>query len=757
MMFTNMKFHSVLIVTVFLFNSCTLLLEKDRKNTASSKTYKNYATRGIATENKVSFVTISPVVKIVSLCGKKYSYIQWAADHSKYSVQTQFVSLKNSKLYYEVPSYVFSSYQNMGNAVEFDVLTKNLVLQYPILPSFPIEREDRIVPFKSKTCEFLDQNNSKINSSSLKINVRSNQFAIDLKSKSMNLKILQNTVINENVVQTRSVTRPRLFKNANYSLVIYYDSLYEDEMQELKSILESKEFSNVKLQSINTLPGINLADQVEECEGSYYNECYIETNFKNDYLTPDFIQTLYGVYVDKKNNLLSPLRYPYIPGLIRANIRKLKKENTITHALLVGSGRVISPFYVKQSHYHSYVQDMPSGYIHTDLYYSLPQKPLTRLNDKFHFEMLTSWLWSCKSTLDNKVRIKKWCDDTDIRHWPDPALSAYRFGAYAPRSILFEYESLNSSFYNNIKIDDFVSVGRIPTQDKLMKTKDYIVSNYVEKVEQWFENLPEMKENSIATYGGSTDDTWIFTSADSTSFKLAYGDESKIYASEFFVPLSYCTGCEYLNGDEILNHISQEKSRVAWLLNGHGSPSRIQAPYANGDIQSHFTTENKYVIHGFDIRKLHYKFPTDQTFKILENSETLVGHVFANSCSASDFNMTDGSEIDTIMYKNHQSNQRSWAEQLIGLKRSGAMNTIVNSDVGWSYQDNRFNQYFMNAVHTTYENCDGFIGDAYNLALLNLIKSKQLQFQVYNRQFLGLPVNPIAKKHLGCKSESDGD
>lgn len=747
----NKLFNLTLLFVLIATNSCSNFYENNKQ----SISVPNKSSRNIASEKKSNIVTIIPTVKVVDLCGKKFSSIQWESSDNRFIINTKFVSPKNSILSYQVPNFIVSSVKNL-NPLNFELANQNITLQYPLLPSFPIDSDNLIIPFKSKTCDFLEKNYSQINSSSLMLLSKTDQFSFEMRQNGLNIRLYQNQLIKNSSLRFFESDGSRVNKNINLSLVIYYDPLYEQEMINLKNILENNNFTNITLQSVYNLPGIDIKTFVPECQGAYESECYVSSNIKNEYLNSDFIPTLYGVYWDKKTNLTSPLKYPYIPGLIRANIRKLKGQGKITHALLVGSGRVLSPFYVNETHYHSYVPQMPSGFIHTDLYYNLPDKPLKRIDEKIHFESYTAWLWSCRNLKTDKIKLRKWCEENEARFWPDPPLSAYRFGAYAPRSIIFEYEDLTSSFFKNITINDFVSVGRIPTQDKLMKTKDNIVSNYVEKVQLWFENLPEMKNNSIATYGGSTGDTWIFTQQDSTTFKSVYGAESKIYASEFFVPLSYCSGCEYMNGDNILTEMSAMSSRVAWLLNGHGSSNRIQAPYANGDVSSHFSVENKYAIDGYEIKKKVYKYPEDQSFKIIEESETLIGHVFANSCSASDFNMTEGSEIDSIMYKLHQGNQRSWAEQLIGLKRSGAMNTVVNSDVGWSYSDNAFNQYLMNAVDYTWQNCEGYIGDAYNLAILNIIKSKQLKFQIYNRQFLGLPLNPIAIRPSICSNGTGG-
>jgi hypothetical protein len=735
-----MKF--IIFISVLIgISSCSQFLS----NKNYQKNEGENVTRSIA--SIVNSINVIPVVSEITLCQKSYSIVNWVTNHPNFIIESKNVNRYG--LTYSYPDKILVSGLKINSPVAIKIQKPFINLKFPLLPSVPIVNHDS--PLASNLlCKFLSENNSKIKLDQNLGVISGHHFKLNLRNKNIQIE-------NSSLKELLPVSANQLdasSKQGAKTIVIYFDELYLDEMQRLEKILSDNNI-NVILQSLSSLPGLDANLKIPlECQGEFLDECYIDS-INSEYLSPEFVMTLHGT--KKFKSLLNSKLTPYIPGLIRANIRKLKNEGKIDYSLLVGSGNILSPFYVTQDHYHAHINNMPSAYIHTDLFYMIPQNPLTYIPNQMHFESLTSWLWSCKSSIDQKVRLKRWCEDHEQRFWPTPPLSAYRFGIYSPKSILFKYEGFYSPFFANLTLDQLVPVGRIPTQDVLFGKKDSAVANYVDKVEDWFQDLPQMKNNSYATYGGSTSDSWIYQSADSAQFKAAYGSNSKIYASEFFIPQSHCQGCEYIPGDNILSEISSSNKRVAWLLNGHGSSKRIQAPYAMGNIESHFHNEDFHAIGGYDIKHIHYKYPETNTFKQLENSGTIFGHVIANSCSASDFNLTDGSELERIFYTQYGSNQRSWAEQLISMKNSGAMNTLINSDVGWSNVDNMFNQSFMNATNSAWESCSNKIGDAYKLSVFNLIKAKKLQFQVYNRQFLGLPVNPIAKASTSCPTEVESN
>jgi hypothetical protein len=99
------------------------------------------------------------------------------------------------------------------------------------------------------------------------------------------------------------------------------------------------------------------------------------------------------------------------------------------------------------------------------------------------------------------------------------------------------------------------------------------------------------------------------------------------------------------------------------------------------------------------------------------------------------------------------SDQKSWAEQWIGLNNSGALNTFLNGNVGWGGSDNAYNVAYMKRLKTVWNNC-GNIGDAHRMLILDGLRNGSLHgigsWQLYNRHLMGSPMNHFARLPRNC-------
>ena len=272
----------------------------------------------------------------------------------------------------------------------------------------------------------------------------------------------------------------------------------------------------------------------------------------------------------------------------------------------------------------------------------------------------------------------------------------------------------------------------------------------MDKVRRWHSELPSLKGTSIGSHGGTTADTWIFTQDDNDTFQSVYGTDSKIYASEFFVPLAKCSMCEYQTGSVVLGRVASQ-NRTSMMITAHGGALAAQAPYANGDIASTYTGENAYRYELSELRRIAYRSPAFASVKTVRDGGHLIGHVFANSCSTSNYNLDNGLH-EEFKKVDPTANQRSFAEQWLSLPNSGALNTFMNSDVGFGGADNDYNVKFMNKIQQSWDNC-GTIGDAYRMVISDMVKGDTggaWDWQLYNRQMLGSPMNAIAAPPKHC-------
>jgi hypothetical protein len=547
-------------------------------------------------------------------------------------------------------------------------------------------------------------------------------------------------------------TRP----SPTYDFLIVYQNGYQTEVSSLVTFYNQRKIRTYAIE-LSSLPGYNANASIPaECNGEFLKECYHFWGDPVPGVSQLSVPSLPG-YVAQTSAFSQYTKVSYVPGLIRAYVRAMKKNHPLKGLLLIGSPEKIPPFRTTSRQYYydgipwlTNSGAVPSGRLFTDLYFSLPDVALVQDNSQLSHEILSPNIWSCSGP--NGIRLGYFCNNDEWRHWPEPPLTAYRNPPHVPQGKIFSLKyGFSNPYWNSLSYADVLPVGRLVTQDRILGGKDPSVARYVAKLKRWYNELPSISHNSIASMGGSTGDTWIYTKEDIDQFKTTFGSNSKVYASEFFVPSSKCAGrCLHEPAEYIMNSMGQKNSS-AFFLNGHGGHIAIQGPYANGDVSSHYLNEGPIGLND-GLRLAQINFPDDTTLKIAENQQKLIGVIFANSCSPSDYNLSN--EMAYIYHHaNPNSDQKSWAEQWIGMNNAGALNTFLNGNVGWGGSDNAYNVAYMKRLKTAWSNC-GNIGDAHRMLILDGLRNGSLHgigsWQLYNRHLLGSPLNHFARLPMNC-------
>jgi hypothetical protein len=546
--------------------------------------------------------------------------------------------------------------------------------------------------------------------------------------------------------------------------LIFYSDQYHNEVARIAEAYTRMGYK-VRSKKISDIPGIRPDQMIpESCRGAYRIECYHDASEALDNVSGQGVGALKGFYT--KGNNRSQL-IPYIPGLIRADIRAQKKIQAISGVLLVGNSEEIAPFFYpfrKYGEWQSDVVNTPLSFMNTDLFYLVPDPPLELLTQTHHIKP-TTFMWSCLNTKTGLVQMKTFCDEIDVRYWsPTVPITSHRWEPRFPAAPVFRFKGINeygisgNDLFSNYQEDDIVPVGRIVTHHDRI-TNDPIVRRYAEKIVRWHHSLPSFKGTSIATYGGSDQDSWTFIDTDVSRFRETFSESSHQYSSQYFVSLPQCQGaCSFKGNQEIMAELASS-NHVGLYMTGHGAPWAVQAPYPAGysltnDKPLSFTSEHYYFLHTETIEvKLGLRSFPDYASVYPLNHAGLIGHVVANSCDLSDINLDKGWD-ESISQIKSDANQRSLAEQFIQAENGGAMNTFMNSDVGYGYTDDHYNQKFMENVKTANSRC-GTIGDALRLTVLDMLKGNTdgtSDWQLLNRQFLGSPINRIAKMPSYCRN-----
>ncbi len=700
----------------------------------------------------------------IELCKMKFTGFEASTSLSGVKLISAPIKLEGSALSAMAPVQITKKDPNQSLVVSLKGSIEN-----PLIPEVPIVPENEM----PKVCESVEKyvdayQKNKINLSNA---FKSEVFALSSvgSEPQLLLKPGYSESITSNAIQTQeqlqsfkqSIQDRYEQKVANkrravHDFIIFYEGKYQKDVNRLVTFYNSRGIRTEAVE-LSQLPGYRVTDPVpEQCQGEFYKECYHSWDDPIESISKLAVPSLPG-YVPSGNAFVPYFKVAFIPGLIRAYLRFKKSQHPLAGALLVGSTERIPPYYTQtKAHYHDgfvygYNQTPPpSMRLFTDLYYTLPNVPLVLSNSLAH-QIISPNIWTCNGP--NGIRRDYWCENNEARHWPNPPLSAYRNPPHTPDGKIYSLKYyFGDPYWNSISYQDVIPIGRLVTPGNWNRNVE-VVGNYVDKMIRWYQELPQMKGNSIHSTGGTTSDSWIYLKQDLDQFQSVFGNSSKIYASEFFVPSDKCNGrCEYQNGTSVMAQIGL-RNRVAFHLNGHGGHIAIQAPYANGDVASTYINEKSVRFDDW-LRLKQHLLPADSTIKQVEDQGRLVGIVFANSCSPSNY-LKKNQLNNLIANVIPNAGDRSFAEEWIAMKNSGAINTFLNADVGYGPSDNYYNIAFMERLQNSWESCGG-LGDALRMLILDTLRGTgYLGWQLFNRQLLGSPINPIAVRPSGCAIAAD--
>jgi hypothetical protein len=701
--------------------------------------------------------------EITTICNQKFSSINLVTSLKGIHLTRNSTIVSGLPLPVLVPNNIILDDSNTAVAISFGGK-----LNYPLLPDLPIlpiNQANKICPyvkqyadlFYSKKLNLIPKVNSKI----FNLNFIGNRIDFSLKSnyqsmissKSLQLNTRQKNI--KTMIEAQYQSQKPLKPIALHDFIIFYEYGYGEDVQKLVDFYNQKNIRTLAVE-LTQLPGYAVGSPIPtECQGEFLKECYHFWGDPAPGISQLAVPSLPG-YVAHQTAFTPYQKTPFIPGLIRAFVRMKKKQNPLRGIMLIGSSQKIPPYNSSTMQYYydglPWLSDgsyFPNMKVFTDLYYSIPDVPLVEQANSMAHQIRTPGIWSCSGP--NGVRLDYWCNQDEWRHWPNPPLTAYRNPAHVPDGKVYDLKyGFMDPYWDTFQYSDVVPVGRLVTPGKYMNGRS-IVADYAEKIERWNKELPSMLNTSIASHGGSTNDSWIYTKSDIDQFQTTFGVNSKVFASEFFVASTKCAGrCVYQPSQVIMDEIGS-KNMAAFHLNGHGGHIAIQGPYANGNVSS--TYLNEKAAHLDDgLRLKLFEYPTDTTLKQIEDHGKLVGVVFANSCSPSDYLIKNQFEY-LARQALPTASIRSWAEQWIAMKDSGAMNTFLNGNVGWGGSDNDYNVAYMQKIKSSWQNC-GTLGDAQRLLILDGLRDGYTaligKWQLLNRHFLGSPLNHVAKLPRSC-------
>lgn len=738
---------------VFIFTACS-----------TNQIYEDRAPASDLARYEVPNVSLQLETQVIQYCGLNFDSLEVSSSHPGVLVYQKMVTNKKLPFAYPVPAAIGVTHPSTATVLSkakrtaVDLVVNQIQLKNPIFPSIPIlpqENEKEVCPKLVKYHQQFQKimKAGQIRSSKI-LNLNRGLATLNLPELSKQI-IAESSKVEKLAQQSIPPVSPR-----EVNFLIFYDDEYESDVEKLSNAHDQLGYKPMMLK-ISQLPGYQANDPIPaECAGEYLSECYHVYGAPTVGVSQNAVAATKGIV----NHLPISQGYsklPYVPGLIRAATRAYQKQFNLKGILLVGNPEKIPGFYtIMDAHGsfpYSYEHEEENNFnkLHTDLYYMIPELVL-KPNGKFSHEVINPGLWMCQNGATGVRTYRYWCNNDEARAWPNPPLSVLKWSASAAGSRVLQMKNsewsaavLGEEDLQNIQLNDIIPVGRIVTHENLTGVHDEVVNNYAKKMLRWNHELPSMTGNSIQSNGGSTGDSWIFLDADLTQFRATYGNNSAIYSSEFFVSIPKCQGfCQYKSA-ELIQEELRAKNRVAFHLNGHGGHVAVQGPYANGNIFSGFTSEYYWGSNQYNQLVLT-KYPETNTIKPLENGG-LVGHIFANSCSLSNFNL-ENSWNKMMHNRDPQHNVKSIGEQWLDIKNGGAMNVYTNSDVGWGYSDNNYNVKFMSKVALAHSQC-GTIGDAVKLTVYDMIQGLQGgagDWQVVNRQFLGSPANRIARLPYHC-------
>ena len=795
----NLIIVSSLVTGFILFSACSSNQVKEDRSPAS--TLSQYL---------VPNVSLQLQKTTIEYCGKTFDVVDVASSHPGIRIYHKLVSHPKLAFPYPVPAAVGVTHPSTAavfakaSAADIGLVVDQVQLTNPIFPSIPILSDGK----ERDVCPQLVAYHQQFQSMSSANKIKSSKMMnLNTGVASINLPELRSQIVAE-AIRVQNETNALVSNKQDHDgrstavdFIIFYDDQYEADVTKLRNAHTKIGYHPLMIK-ISQLPGYRAQDPVPaECAGDFMAECYHVYGAKAVGLSQGAVAATKGMVNNFPISQKTYSKIPYVPGLIRAAMRSYKKHYHLKGVMLVGNPDKIPGIYTKVDGYASFPwssnpDENDFNKLHTDLYYMLPDLALTPTG-MFSHEMNSPLYWMCEDKTGKRT-FRVWCNSDEVRAYPDPPLAVLKWPSYVPNSRVLEIKNndcsssssapiatgtgtgvgtgsgsitttttttttttatscsgtaavLNDQNLKKITLKDIIPVGRIVTHEDLTGIHDQIVSNYADKMLRWDRELPEMTGNSIESNGGSTSDDWIFLEEDLTQFRATYGTSSSIYASEFFLPLSKCLGlCQYKTG-ELIHQELRQKNRVAFVINGHGGYIGVQAPFANGNIGSGYSSDHTWGRNGYQ-QLLRIEYPENNTVKVLENGG-LIGHIIANSCDLSNFDLY-GSANRILLNMDPTTNIRSLGEQWLGVVNGGALNVYTNSDVGWGYSDNNYDVKFMNKVAQAQAQC-GTIGDALKLTVYDMIQGNQGgagDWQVINRQFLGSPVNRIAKLPANCVS-----
>lgn len=701
---------------------------------------------------------ITAQVKTHQVCERSFDSVSFISSDARFAVETKTVKKAGKKFGYVWPKKIVRTTQQDLTRISKSTTPKSVKLNNPPMPVLPIIPLDAPAKVKADFCKSVQDYHKSFEGSSALQRDKGDGIPTDPIDIGPLDPIDPVDPVDPTPVET---PKPDFTQKA---FLIFYTDQYANEVSTISAIYRNLGFI-VQAMAVSQIPGINTSKIPAECAGDYFVECYHDTSKRtSSTITRMGVGSLKGFYTvptSTRESTTSTL-VPYIPGLIRAEIRKQKKLKPLAGVLLVGNSEKLASFYYPMLHYgedNSDPVNRPPAMMNTDLFYIVPSPPL-ELAPEIHHNRPTVFKWTCRNTVTGEIKMKTYCEQIDERYWsPVTPLADHRWEPRIPSSRVFRFKNVwsisGNPIFANYTEDDVVPVGRIVTHHD-QSTKDPIVARYAQKIARWHNELPPFQGSSIASYGGRDEDTWTFIDSDVSQFATTFGATSKQYASQYFVPLATCQGkCTFKGAADIFAELASS-NHTSFYMTGHGGHMLNQSPYPTGynlnDPALNFSSESYYKLLGHDIQvKLGKQaYPISSTVKPLIN-RGLIGHVVANSCDLSNINLDRGWD-NSIRQIKADANQRSLAEQFIQVENGGAMNTFLNSDVGYGYIDDRYNQKFMINSEKANTRC-GTIGDALRLTVLDMLKGDTYNagdWQLLNRQFLGSPINRIARLPSKC-------
>ncbi len=706
----------------------------------------------LSTKRELAEVSLEKTT--VNLCGLNFDQVSANVNSSSFYVSQESFHYPNLNFRFSLPGDV--SVSKLNELSNILVESDAVIIENPLLPQIPL------LPLNThpEICRDVKTYHSNFSKNFSSILAASKTKVINISSnRTLSLKKDFSSALSTASAQLERVQEDNDSRSKAISpSLIIYDDLYEKEVSEIAAIYQAAGHSML-LQPLSKLPGLDANGPVPfECEGERLRECYHVWGDSMEGVSQLTIPSLQGFFAQTSVSVPYQ-KVSYLPGLIRAYIRGINKATPLKGVFLIGNSNIIAPFYVTDDRYGTL--EFYKRKLSTDIFYALPNHVLEPVSTP-HYEETASMLWSCINTSSGVVSLRYWCNEGETRHWPNPALTAYRWAPYTPHSRVMKIKGvhINNQFtmatFQGIQLKDVVPVGRLYTRNDLDGEKDPVVEEYAIKILRWHRNLPSFTNNSVAGHGGGDD--YAYEKKEIDQFEQSFGAESKIYASQHFVGGTKCSGrCEYVEAGAVFEGFQEQVNRTAYLFTAHGGAFGYQGPYPGtvGLKSSDVWTENiRRMNVGEDLRTVKVNAPEYTTLKYFEDG-TLFGTALANSCHVNDIPYMENEVHDRVNEHFQDIDPITIAQQFLLVPNGGAINGFFNVDIGWAGSDSFYNAKFMQKMKIAHDSC-GDIGEAARLTWFDMVTGKTdgaWHFHLKNRQLIGAPFNPMARKPASCKKK----